>query len=177
MYHYGTRDNHAQANRQPYSCRRRTAVSHENEKDALTYLLVWAVYFMDSASRKAIILGAKAKGAWRTSSFALECESELEERGAALHVSSDQETWRPGITQTQGSKPLSLCIVSKHVALQISAVAAQGLGLLSLITVDTRTTLRGRILKQRDYQEKSRGRQILMDLSGCRTHVSAERAE
>jgi hypothetical protein len=120
MYHYGTRDNHAQANRQPYSCRRRTAVSHENEKDALTYLLVWAVYFMDSASRKAIILGAKAKGAWRASSFALECETELDGRGAALHVSSDQGTWRPSITQTKG-KPLSHCIVSQHAAWQISA--------------------------------------------------------
>jgi hypothetical protein len=49
-------------------------------------------------------------------------------------VSSDQETWRPGITQTQGSKPLSLCIVSKRVALQISAMGTQ----LSLITVDAR---------------------------------------
>lgn len=113
------------------------AVSYESEKDALIYPLVWAVYLMDSASGEAIILGAKAKGAWRASSFALECETELDKRGAALHVSSDQETWRPGITQTQGSKPLSLCIVSKHVILQISADDAQALG--PLVAVDTMT--------------------------------------
>jgi hypothetical protein len=83
---------------------------------------------MDSASSEAIILGAKAKGAWLDSSFALECESELDKRGGALHVSSDRETWCPGIIQTQGSRPLSLCIVSKHVVLSISTEEAQSLG-------------------------------------------------
>jgi hypothetical protein len=80
---------------------------------------------------KLSILGAKAKGTGRASSLALKCETELDKDkgGASLHVSSDQETWRPGITQTLGSKPLSHCIVSKRTALQISAEETQALGL------------------------------------------------
>lgn len=102
------------------------AVSYESEQYALTYLLVrglCTVFNRLSLFAKLSILGAKAKGTGRASSLALKCETELDKDkgGASLHVSSDQETWRPGITQTLGSKPLSHCIVSKRAALQISA--------------------------------------------------------
>jgi hypothetical protein len=43
-----------------------------------------------------------------TANFALECESELDGRGTAPHVSSDQETWRPEVIPNNGQQsPLS----------------------------------------------------------------------
>lgn len=70
----------------------------------------------------------------------MECETELEKRGAAPHVSSVQETWRPGITQTHHRKPLSLCIVSKLAALQISADETDETQALGLFMSSRRTT-------------------------------------
>jgi hypothetical protein len=99
------------------------------------------------ALRETTILGAKAKGAWRIANFALECESELDKRGAAPHVSSDQETWRPKVIPKQRpAKPL----LPLHRQQHISAADAQALGSCSII-IDCRqwihmSRLRGRSL-------------------------------
>jgi hypothetical protein len=45
--------NYAQTNRQQYGIRGLIVVTYDNEDDALTFLLVWSVYSIDSASREA----------------------------------------------------------------------------------------------------------------------------
>jgi hypothetical protein len=50
-----------------------------------------------------------------TANFALECESELDGRGTAPHVSSDQETWRPEVIPNNGQQsPSHHCTVSDN---------------------------------------------------------------
>jgi hypothetical protein len=46
----------------------------------------------------------KPRGHGGTSNFAFNCESELDGRGTAPHVSSDQETWRPEVIPNNGQQ-------------------------------------------------------------------------
>jgi hypothetical protein len=123
---------YTQANRQPHKNRRHNSIHAERHRRmAVSYeceqcnsQTVTPSAGSVSSKRRALAklpsLVPKPRAHGGTANFALECESELDRRGAAPHVSFDQETWRPKVVPKQrpGKQiPSHHCTVSNKLRL------------------------------------------------------------